>query len=185
MFLTKAQCTGEVMLVGAHIGGTLNCDEAVFSNPDRTALNADGLAVDANVFLRGGAQCTGEVRLSGAQIKGQLVCSEAVFSNPDGTALTAHGLTVDAEMFLTKAQCTGEVMLVGAHIGEVLSFDQATLTNPSGLAVDLERATVAKAMHMRPRRQQRTDKSRRRHHASQAKGHTHRCRHQPTITGSA
>ena len=90
------------------------------------------------------------MRLPAAQIKGQLDCSEAVFSNPDGAALTAHGLAVDTEMYLRQAQCTGEAMLVGARIGEVLSFDQATLTNPSGLAVDLERATVAKAMHMRP-----------------------------------
>ena len=72
-----------VVLREAHIGGQLDCTEAVFTNPDGAALNADGLVVDADMFLRK-AQCTGEVRLSGAHIGGQLDCTEAVFTNPDG-----------------------------------------------------------------------------------------------------
>ena len=54
-------------LLGAHIGGQLDCAEAIFSNPDGTALTADRLTVDADMFL-GKAQCTGEVRLLGAHI---------------------------------------------------------------------------------------------------------------------
>ena len=50
--LHKAQCTGGVMLAGAHIAGGLDCSEAVFSNPGGLALNADRLTVDAGMFLR-------------------------------------------------------------------------------------------------------------------------------------
>ena len=64
---TRSQCTGEVRLPGAHIEGQLDCSEAVFSNPDGAARDADGLTVDAGMFLRK-AQCTGEVLLFGAHI---------------------------------------------------------------------------------------------------------------------
>jgi hypothetical protein len=48
MFLRKAQCTGEVALVGAHIGGQPNCEEAVFSNPGSTAPTAHRLVVKSD-----------------------------------------------------------------------------------------------------------------------------------------
>ena len=115
MFLRKAQCTGEVRLLGAHIKGQLDCDEAVFSNPDGAALIADGLSVDGDMSLRQGAVHRRGPAV-GAHIGGQLDCSEAIFSNPDGAALNADGLIVDAAMSLDKAQCTGEVRLPGAHI---------------------------------------------------------------------
>ena len=71
MFLSKAQCTGQVGLVGAHIGGTLDCSEAGFSNPDGVALTAERLVVGAAMSLFK-AQCTGQVELTGAHITGTL-----------------------------------------------------------------------------------------------------------------
>ena len=90
MFLAKAQCTGEVRLLGAHISGQLDCSEAVFSNPDGEALSADGLVVDADMFLDK-AQCTGEVRLLGAHIGGELICDEATLATPMGWRSTWSG----------------------------------------------------------------------------------------------
>ena len=45
------------------------------------ALSADGLTVDADMFLST-AQCTGQVRLLGAHIGGQLDCTEAQLQQP-------------------------------------------------------------------------------------------------------
>ena len=53
--LTKAQCTGQVSLLDAHIGGTLECDEAVFSNPDGPALTVEPLQQVRPVELERGA----------------------------------------------------------------------------------------------------------------------------------
>ena len=146
--LRKVQCTGGVRLPLAHIGGTLDCAEAVFSNPDGAAVSADGMAVDAGMFLRK-AQCTGEVRLFGAQIKGQLDCDGAVLSNPGGLALNADGLSVDASMFLRKAQCTGEVRLLAAQIKGQLDCDEAVLSNPGGLALNADGLSVDARMFLR------------------------------------
>ena len=101
MFLRKVQCTGEMRLLGAHLGGLLDCSEAVFANPDGIALNAERLAADGGMLLRE-VQCTGETGLNEALIWGYLVCSQAVFSNPDGIALNADSLTVDVDMYLMR-----------------------------------------------------------------------------------
>ena len=37
--------TGEVWLLGAHVGGQLACEGATLSNPGGQALTADGLTV--------------------------------------------------------------------------------------------------------------------------------------------
>ncbi len=82
---------GEVRLLGAQIGGDLDCSEGWFVNPLRTrttkggkvervpgtgmALNADGINVKGSVFLRQGFHAQGEVRLLGAKIGGDLDCT--------------------------------------------------------------------------------------------------------------
>lgn len=47
---------GEVGLVGARIGGQLDCDGATFRNPDGTALDADMLTVNQRMACRDGRQ---------------------------------------------------------------------------------------------------------------------------------
>ena len=63
MFLDKAQCTGEVRLLGAHIGGQLDCTEASFTNPAARPWTPTGWSSTATCSC-GKAQCTGEVRLT-------------------------------------------------------------------------------------------------------------------------
>jgi hypothetical protein len=145
----RFHCHGAVKLVGAHIGGQLNCQGATFTNPDGTALNADGLKVDGYLFLRR-ARVTGEVWLLGAHIGGQLACEQATFTNPDGTAITADGLKVDGHLLLRSARVTGEARLLGAHIGGQLNCQEATFTNPDGTALNLERVSVTEAALIRP-----------------------------------
>jgi hypothetical protein len=61
MFLSKAEFTGHVILVAAHIG-ELACGEAIFRNEHGTALSAGGLVVGAEMVLSK-AEFTGQVAL--------------------------------------------------------------------------------------------------------------------------
>jgi hypothetical protein len=138
--LGKLRSAGRTRLIGAHIGGQLNCDRATFSNPNGRALNADGINAGGAVSFRD-AQVSGEIRLLGAHIGGQLNCGRATFSNLDGRALYADGLTCNGDMRLDNAQVTGEIRLLGAHIGGQLNCDRATLTNPDGDVVTADGLT--------------------------------------------
>ena len=81
-----ADCAGElgaVRLVGAHIGGRLDCSGATITNPSGPVLRGERLHVDGDVLLHAGftadgAGELGTVRLTGAHIGGQLDCSGAV-----------------------------------------------------------------------------------------------------------
>jgi hypothetical protein len=63
---------GEVSVIGARIGGDLYGENGAFSNPDGTALNADGADISGDVFLRRGFTAFGKVRFPGAVVKGWL-----------------------------------------------------------------------------------------------------------------
>ena len=51
--VTPFNAEGEVDLIGGDIRGGLECDGGTFKNPSATALDAEGLKVGGNVFLRG------------------------------------------------------------------------------------------------------------------------------------
>ncbi|MBI4823118.1 MAG: hypothetical protein HY805_02660 [Nitrospirae bacterium] len=51
MFLRKVKAKGEVRLLGANIGGNLECIGAVFENPKGTAFTAENLIVKGALFL--------------------------------------------------------------------------------------------------------------------------------------
>ena len=86
------------------------------SNPGGRALNADGLTVDANLFLRS-AEVTGEVALPGARVGGQLDCEGATLSNPGGPALNLEQALVTAEVLMRPAQLDGSINLTAARVG--------------------------------------------------------------------
>ena len=103
---TGAGEDGAVRLLGAHIGGQLECAGASLRNDSGPALVADGLQVDQAMFLRGGFTATGAgedgaVRLAGAHIGGQLDCAGAILRNDSGPALYADSLQVGQDMYLT------------------------------------------------------------------------------------
>jgi hypothetical protein len=153
---TSFTSSGEVRLVGAQIGGNLECDAGNFTNPPQKgvdgsgkALNADGIDVKGSVFLRAGFTpsgevrtsftASGEVRLLGAQIGGNLECDAGNFTNPpqkgvdgSGKALNADGINVKGNVFLTKRfTAKGEVRLPGAQIGGTLDCSDGAFANPS------------------------------------------------------
>jgi hypothetical protein len=139
--------TGEVCLVGAHIGGHLSLDGAHLANPDGSALTADGLTVDQAMLCGEGFTATGEVSLRGAHVGGQLDLREAHLANPDGRALAADRLSVDQHLFCGEGlTATGEVVLVGVHVSGTLYLTGARLANPDGRALTADGLTVDEAM---------------------------------------
>jgi hypothetical protein len=73
----KFVAEGEVVLVGATIGGELDAAGGTFRNPAKLALNAGRIEVAGSVYLRRGFSADGEVRLTSAEIKGQLAVVDA------------------------------------------------------------------------------------------------------------
>ena len=116
---------GTVRLVGAQIGGSLECSSGSFSRPSPVlhepafALLCDRMKV-GNVFLRDGFSAHGEVRLWGGDIGTNLICTNGNFSNPlpnpppdlahtaGKNAFSAHG-----------AKIAGDVLLDGTFDGAV------------------------------------------------------------------
>ena len=137
---------GEVRLLGATIGGNLECNGAQLTNPKGMALNADGAKINGSVFLRNGFSSQGEVNLLGATIGGNLECNhgaQLINPNPNGRALNADGVKINSYVFLRdgfKAQ--GEVNLLGAIIGRNLECDGAQLSNPDGKALNADGAKI-------------------------------------------
>ncbi|MGC4749993.1 hypothetical protein ACLQ28_30670 [Micromonospora sp. DT201] len=144
---TSPSVRGTVRLLGAHIGGQLNCGGARLENTVGPALNADNLRVDQDVLLSHGFSATsaseqGTIRLISAHI-GSLSAGGARLTNTAGPVLDADGLTVDRDVALDRgftasgASGWGTVGLAGAHIGGLLACGGAHLENTIGPAVDL------------------------------------------------
>ena len=79
VFLRGVKASGKVGLLGAQIGGILDCSDGTFANPPQKdllesgdALSADRINVKDSVFLNGSFTATGEVRLLGAHVGGKL-----------------------------------------------------------------------------------------------------------------
>ncbi len=172
IFLNKKfTAEGEVRLLGAQIGGDLDCSGGTFKNPPQKdvpesgkALNADGVNVKGSVFLREGFSSEGEVRLLGAQIGGDLDCPGGTFKNPpqkdvreSGKALNADRANVKDDVFLNEGfTAEGEVRLVGAQIGGSLDCSGGTFENPpqkdlpaSGDALNADRVDVKGGVFLR------------------------------------
>ena len=139
---------GAVRLIGAHIGGFLDCTMAELCNDSGPALYADGLQVGQDVHLSGrftGAGELGAVRLIGAHIGGQLSCAGAELRNDSGTALDAESLQVGKDVYLPGPTATGggddvAVDLTGTRVGGTLVFAAEQLAHAADshrrLAVD-------------------------------------------------
>jgi hypothetical protein len=134
---------GEVSLLGARIGGQLNCSGGTFWNPGGPALNLTTADVAAGVFCENGFGSTGEVRLLGARIGGQLTCVNGTFSNPGGFALNGATLQVAGGVFCRGTfTAFGEVNLLGVRVGGSIELDGGTFVNPEGQALNADRAIV-------------------------------------------
>lgn len=143
---------GEVRLLGATIGGDLDCRGSRFENTCGHALTADGLRVRGDVSLRKGFHAKGGVRLVGATIGGDLGCGGGKFENPKGIALSADRIRVrgaiylatwkDAKGYLHPFHAKGEVCLLGAIIGGDLGCEGGQFENPKGRALSADRIRI-------------------------------------------
>ncbi|GGA51721.1 hypothetical protein CYANOKiyG1_71450 [Okeania sp. KiyG1] len=114
----------------------LNCSNGNFSNPERSALVAQGIQAKDGVFLDDGFHAEGRVNLFGATIGSQLNCMKGHFSNPKGNALVAQSIQVKDGVFLADGfQAEGEVNLSGATIGGQLNCMKGHFSNPKGNAL--------------------------------------------------
>jgi hypothetical protein len=141
---------GAVWLLGAKIGGQLDCSGATLTNENGHALFADRAEINGHVFLRDGFSATGEVRLLGAKIGGELDCSGATLSNEGGDALFANGAEINGGVYLGHGfSATGGVRLLSAKIGGQLDCSGATLVSSAGIALAARDATIRSALIFR------------------------------------
>ena len=134
---------GEVRLLGAQIGGDLDCSAGSFVNECGTAISADRVKVTGSVFLNNGFTSCGEVRVAGADIGGELSCVAGSFANKDRNALSADHANIKGSVRLGSGfTADGEVNLVGAKIdnelncgGGVFSNEKRTALNADGFKV--------------------------------------------------
>jgi hypothetical protein len=150
---------GMVSLVGAKIGGNLECNQGVFKNIRDVALNAERLQVGGDVFLCKGSwdkgsevnaegfTANGEVKLGRAKIGGTLECSGGLFDNSGSRhpAINAKGLVVTGDaLFHDGFIARGKVDLVEARVGGNLECNKGVFTNCNGrAALDAEGVNVA------------------------------------------
>jgi hypothetical protein len=139
---------GEVNLGGVQVGGQLDLTGAKFRNEGGTALTADGLRVDQDVFCGAEFEADGEVSFRGGLIGGQLDLSDAMFRNEGGTALQADGLHVNQTVFCRDGfEANGEVRLLGGHIGQLDMT--GTLRNEGGMALSADGLQVDRSAFLR------------------------------------
>lgn len=137
------RATGEVRLLDAQIGGSLECSKGQFDGKEGHALSADRAVIKGSVFLRDGFQATGTVRLLGAQIGGNLTCSKGQFDGEEGYALSADSAVIKGSVFLRNGfRAMGEVRLMGAQIGGNLECSKGQFDGKESHALGADRAVI-------------------------------------------
>ena len=153
-FADGASVTGEgdsgaFHVIGARIGGQLNCTNATFSSKSGPALVADNLDASGDVSLSGTFNASGDgpkgvVRLAVTHIGGQLNCRDATLASTSGRALHAQSLQVDQDVLLdgsfnaTGGRQTPALYLVGMKVGGKLVLDPGHVTHTAGRRLRLD-----------------------------------------------
>ncbi|HEY9389922.1 MAG TPA: hypothetical protein VIR27_09180 [Mycobacteriales bacterium] len=137
-----------VRLLGARIGGNLDCDGSVITATGGAAVNLERVEVSGNLYLRG-ARANGHapagVVLVGARVTGQVSATGAEFTSTGGPAMLGDGAQTGGDVYVNGGfGAHGGVRLVGARIGGHLDCTDghARVDDPNTLALDLRFATV-------------------------------------------
>jgi len=142
------EVTGEVRMLGAQIGGDLNCTSGTFTNAGGNALTADRMVVKGNLSLDDGFRASGQVRLLSTQIGGDLDCKSGRFANANGNALSADGMIVKGDVFLNDGfEATGEVRMLGVQIGNLMCRN-GKFTNANGPALNADRMVAKEGVFL-------------------------------------
>lgn len=155
---------GLVDLVGAHIGGKLDCRNALLNCDDDTALNANGATFKASVFLNDGFQANGLVKFTDAKIGGNLSCTNGCFSgvaegvlDDDGTHITVHqtalncfGISVASDVCLDKGfRSNGLVNFGRAKIRGRLDCENSRFNGDTAKSLDCNGASIGTDVFLR------------------------------------
>ncbi len=137
------KANGSVRLLGAQMGGNLECNYGNFEDKEGIALSLDTAKIKGSVFLGDSFKAKGEVCLLGAQIGGSLNCSGGDFSNKGAHALNFDSANIKGNVFLEhKFNAEGEVRLLGAHIGGNLDCSGGSFVNEKGNALSFDGAYI-------------------------------------------
>jgi hypothetical protein len=157
---------GEVRLIGARIGGSLDLTGACIESAGTgLALDLGEAVIEASVFLIDDPQgrrplIRGRIDMGQARIGGQFLVRNATLearagtpvgsaysrSRADGTALSAPRLLVGAELTLDgTCQVTGGIDLSMSQLGSVSVRPGCSLTAPGRTALDLTNTELLSA----------------------------------------
>lgn len=146
--LDQALLVGKTRMLGARIGGDLDCTRSTFVNPrGGVAISAARLSVKSNLYLNDGFQSQGEIRLAGAHVGGTVLCNNACLrynwltppeADPEERCvLNAERLGVDGDISIENTVVDGSVNLRSAIIRRDLSIRHVYFTEePNGLIAD-------------------------------------------------
>jgi len=144
---------GGVNLIGAGIGGNLDCNLGEFISKDQMpALNVNSVQVKGGVYLRYGFKAEGEVNLVGARIDGSFDCRFGEFISKNQTAaLVADDTEVNGNVFLSNGfKAEGGVILVNAKIDGYLDCSGGQFIGKNeGRALDANSVEVKGAIYLR------------------------------------
>ncbi|MBL4806881.1 MAG: hypothetical protein JKY31_06270 [Rhodobacteraceae bacterium] len=117
VLLRQIIADGEVQLLGAKLGGSLECTSSKFLSASRCSLSADRLTAKGNVVLER-IKAKSEVRLLGIKLDGDLDCEGAEFLCQSDSAFVADGMKVRGMFYLRLgAKVEGSISLSGAEVG--------------------------------------------------------------------
>lgn len=148
---------GAIRLVGAHVGGQLDCTRAKVRNKSGTALDAANLRVDQGCYFDdadlAGTGDDGAVDLTGAHVGGPFECTGSRVRNESGPALNGTGLEVDQGVVLRDSEVvgageSGAITFVGAHLRSKLECTSVRATNESGPALHAEFLRVGQTLYL-------------------------------------
>lgn len=131
---------GEVFIIGAQIGGDLDCGGGEFNNPPVVnttiggrALSAHRITVEGNAFIRSGFSSSGEVSFQGASIQGNLEGTSAKFLGELNLAsITVKGAIMLSSIVEPKRLA---LTLTNASVG-ALADEAASWPQVGGLLLD-------------------------------------------------
>lgn len=134
---------GEVCLLGAQIGGSLDCAGGTFRGSidvlpgderrEVTALDAGGTKIGDSVYLRDGFRAEGEVRLLGAEVGHDLVLAHATL--PRGLVNAQRASVKGILLCQGLRSKEAHINLMGASAGE-LADDHEGWPGPGKLHLD-------------------------------------------------
>lgn len=144
VFLSKRfTAVGEIRMVGARIGGNLDCRGAQLDGQGSDCLSMDGTLIRGDASLSHGFTAVGKVCLLGAQIGGDLYCQSAKLDGQGSNCLSVDRAVIHGSVFLTEGfTAVGEVRLLGAQIGGDFYCQSAKLDGQGSDCLSMDSAAI-------------------------------------------